>query len=357
MTNQFKRNFILNTIFYSITAILFFLMIRFLLVYLFPVIIGIVVTIIVQKPACFISDKVKIKKGYCALVLVILSYALIIGLCSFLIIKGGYYISGLFNESSGIINSVNDAVKKLSLRINEIVDTLPSWVSGFLENTVSKIAAGLSGYISDFAKNTAKATPMFLTGSIVTIIASCYIARDFEGFKASLKSILSRRILDAYYVTKRLFKENVSKLIAGYLKILLITFFELLIGLFILKIKPAILLAAIIALLDLLPILGTGTVLIPWGIFEMVSKNYQLGFSLIILYLTITIIRNVIEPKIIGKQIGLHPLIALIAVFLGLRLFGFIGVFILPLTFMLIYRMYEAGVFEILFSNKNRPLI
>ena len=133
---------------------------------------------------------------------------------------------------------------------------------------------------------------------------------------------------------------------------MVITFIELLIGLFILRIDYALLLSAVIALLDMLPIIGTGTVLVPWSIYEFISGDLYIGVGLLILYLIITVFRNIIEPRIIGKQMGLHPLIALISVFIGLKLMGFIGIFLLPLTVMLLYKMYDKGVFDILFSNK-----
>ncbi len=352
MTNRTKINFILNTIFYSFVVFLLYLAARFLLAYLFPVIIGIAVTVLVQKPSRKISELTRIKKRYCALCLVILSYAAIIALIGFGIYKGGIYLSEVFGAESSIIKGFSEVVSKMSRGLEDFSGKMPKGLGGIVNSIIDGISKSISGYISDFAKGTAASFPMFFTGSIVTIIASCYIARDFDGFKESLKSVLSKKILKAYRITADLFKDNVFKIIIGYGKLLVITFMELLIGLFILRIDYALLLSAVIALLDMLPIIGTGTVLVPWSIYEFISGDLYIGVGLLILYLIITVFRNIIEPRIIGKQMGLHPLIALISVFIGLKLMGFIGIFLLPLTVMLLYKMYDKGVFDILFSNK-----
>ncbi len=353
MTNRVKINFILNTIFYSTVIVLLYLAGRFLLAYLFPVIIGIIVTVLVQRPARVISSRIRIKKGYCALVLVLLSYAAIISLAIIGLYKGGIYLTEVFGSNSEIFKKLSDTFSEFGNSLNSYAERLPEGMRSLISGIFEKVSEGIGGYISGLAKSTATYFPMFFTGTIVTIVASCYIARDFDGFRESLKSVLSERIMLAYRMTAELFKENVLKIILGYLKLLVITFIELLLGLLILRIDHAIMLALLIAFLDMLPIIGTGTVLIPWGIFEIVNNNIYIGAGLIILYLFITIIRNVVEPKIIGKQIGLHPLIALISVFIGLKLMGFIGIFILPLTVMLLYKMYDKGVFEILLSNKK----
>ena len=351
MTNRTKINFILNTIFYSAVIFLLYLSGRFLLAYLFPVIIGILVTVLVQRPSRKISEITHIKKRYCALLLVILSYTVIIALIGFGLYKGGIYVSEVFGADSPIMQELSEVLASLGSGLEEFSNKMPKAFSGFISEIIDGVSKSISGYISDFAKGTAASFPMFFTGSIVTIIASCYIARDFDGFKESVKSVLSNKILKAYRITVDIFKDNVFKLIIGYGKLLVITFLELLIGLMILRVDYPVLLSVIIAFLDMLPIIGTGTVLIPWSIYEIISGNIYIGIGIIILYIIITVLRNIIEPKIIGKQIGLHPLIALISVFIGLKLLGFVGIFLLPLTIMLLYKMYDKGVFDILFSN------
>ncbi|MDZ5016645.1 AI-2E family transporter, partial [Clostridium perfringens] len=137
------------------------------------------------------------------------------------------------------------------------------------------------------------------------------------------------------------------KLIKAYAIIISITFIELSIGLSILKVESAITIAALIALVDILPVLGTGGVVIPWVIIEAVKGNFGLAIGLAILYVTITVIRNILEPKIVGQQVGLHPLVMLVCMFMGARIFGFLGLFILPFIVIILKNLNDSGKIHI----------
>ena len=107
---------------------------------------------------------------------------------------------------------------------------------------------------------------------------------------------------------------------------------ELFVGLLLLRVPYAFLLALLIAVVDILPVLGTGTIVIPWGIITLILGNFPLGIGLLILYAIITVVRQSLEPRVVGHQIGLHPLITLISMFVGVSLFGFLGLFGLPIA-------------------------
>ena len=118
-----------------------------------------------------------------------------------------------------------------------------------------------------------------------------------------------------------------------------ITFIELALGFAFLGIPHGIFLAALIAVVDILPVLGTGTVLVPWGFITLFLGDYGLGIGILLLYLVITIVRNTIEPKLVGKQIGLHPVVTFAGMLLGLKYFGFLGMFGIPLFLAFLYRL------------------
>ena len=136
---------------------------------------------------------------------------------------------------------------------------------------------------------------------------------------------------------------SVFKLIKGYAILMLMTFLELLAGFLILRVKYALLLSLLIAVVDILPVLGTGTVLIPWGIAGLILKNTALGIGILVLYAVITVIRNFAEPKIIGKQIGINPLFTLLSMFIGIKLLGFAGVIIFPTALIVTVKYYSEG--------------
>ncbi len=353
MTKNYKINFLINFAFYSVCILLVYFVFKFFSVYLFPFIIGLFITIAVQKPAKILSQKFKAKKGHCALFLVILFYILSSLAITLLVFLIGKYFSDIFKGENSLVEEVNSLLNSLSTEIVSLLEKLPVDFKDKILSTTDNILAATAGFVSSYLTKTAKAAPMFFTSTVVTVIASCYIAKDFERFKESILSVLPAKYIIAISEINLLLKEKILKIILGYGKILIITFLELLIGLFLFKVPNAMIIALIISILDLLPVLGTGTILVPWSIVSFFSSKFYLGIGLIVLYVIIQIVRNAIEPKIIGKQIGLHPLIALISVFIGLKVIGVLGIFLAPLTVILVYGMFERGIFQIIFSKSE----
>ena len=120
--------------------------------------------------------------------------------------------------------------------------------------------------------------------------------------------------------------------IRSYSLLFLITFGELCLGLFIFGIPYPVLIALGIAIFDILPVLGTGGILLPWAAVLLIMKEHGLAFGVVLLYLIILVVRNMLEPRIVGKQIGLHPLATLAALFLGLKLLGLVGLVAFPVA-------------------------
>ena len=118
----------------------------------------------------------------------------------------------------------------------------------------------------------------------------------------------------------------------SYSLLFLITFGELCLGLLIMGIPYPVLIGLGIAVFDILPVLGTGGILLPWAAILLIMKNHGLAFGILLLYLVILVVRNMLEPRIVGKQIGLHPLATLAALFLGLKLLGLAGLIIFPVA-------------------------
>ena len=111
----------------------------------------------------------------------------------------------------------------------------------------------------------------------------------------------------------------------------------------ILCIPNAIVIAFLITIFDILPVLGTGGIVIPWAIFLFIDGQVTLGFGLLMLYVIVTIVRNVIEPRIVGGQIGLHPVVTLFAMYVGVQLIGFFGLFIAPMSLAILKSLHDTG--------------
>ena len=168
------------------------------------------------------------------------------------------------------------------------------------------------------------------------MISSFFFTVDYENILSLAKRLLPKRTVDLLCRLRgRVFKVA-GKYLRSYALILLITFGELSLGLVLLGVDNAVLIAFCIALFDILPVAGTGGIMIPWAILSLIGGDWGFAVGLVVIWAVITIVRNIIEPKIVGRQVGLHPLLALIAMFVGTKLFGLVGLFLLPLTLAIV---------------------
>ncbi len=110
-----------------------------------------------------------------------------------------------------------------------------------------------------------------------------------------------------------------------------------------LRVPMAIPTAFLISFADFLPLIGTGGILVPWIIFELIRRNYYFAVALIIVYAIISLVRNIAEPKIVGAQVGLHPLVTIMGMYIGMKLFGFIGIFIAPMIILVAKQLNDTG--------------
>ena len=243
-------------------------------------------------------------------------------------------------SSEGIISSagsIMDWIFKLTskipfLRNVGMIDGAEEMLSQFIRNTLVRIGESLTAFLGSIIKS---APSTFIT-VIIALIACFYFSMDYERIISSVVSLFPPAVSNRIAPLKQKLKKIGKGYLRAYIIIFFITFAEIFIGLLILGRDYAFFLALLIAAIDVLPLFGTGIVLVPWGIFMIIGKNYFVGFGLLILYALVTIIRQFIEPHFLGESLGIHPLLSLFCVFAGLKLFGFMGVILSPLAALLI---------------------
>lgn len=345
MDYEAKKVFLINCLFLLMVGGIVFVISRFMLAYLLPFVIGVILAFLMQKPARFLAPRLHLKNGTCAALLVILSYLLLLSAGVFIIIRIALSAGGLMEQLVKYFITFSDfaesAYDNIAARINRLPNGVFKTLDSMLKNAKDNITMGISSFFSSAATATAKNMPAFLVSSIVTIVASCYIAKDFELFIRFFKNFLSDRTYKTVVKIKNILTESVLKFVWGYFWIMCITFIELLFGFLLLRVKNAALIAGIVAVIDLLPVLGTGTVLIPWAVFSVISGDIAFGMGIAVLYLIITVIRNFAEPRIIGRQMGINPLFSLLTMFVGLRVFGILGMILVPVAFIVVIDYYK----------------
>lgn len=246
--------------------------------------------------------------------------------------------------------------------ISPLLDDGIHWMSSFIESfTVFEfddIAQQLSSALMTIVSNGSSALINILTDVTVSlpslilsfffsIISSFFICLDYRRIIRFIMLQLNDKQREVVVTIRQFMKGTVSGFFIGYAKIMLITFIELAIGFSILRIENGITIAFMIAIFDILPVLGTGGIMLPWAVFCLLSNQLGVAIGLFVVYIIITVIRNILEPRIVGKQIGLHPLLMLISMYFGISLFGFLGLFLLPITILIVKELNEKGIIRL----------
>lgn len=356
MTVERKRAFLINTAFAALILAIVFLAIKYVIGWIAPFIIGMVVAAILQKPIRWLSRKTHIKSKICAVLCV---FFILTGLCFVLFLLGQKIVT----ELSGLLNYIpkfaNDywpiILSNISTKFSNILNTLPVDMANQVRESVNHFSGSMTTHLVEFATSTgteiatltASKLPGLLVNMIITIVACCFISADFETIRDFLMRQLSPRWAGIVSEAKNFFTTSIAKLLKAYLILMTLTFLELAVFLTIFGVDYSISLAALIAVIDILPVLGVGTVLIPWALVTLVLGNWTLALCLALLYVGITIIRQALEPKIVGEQIGLHPVVTLFFMYLGLQFIGFLGMFLFPLTIIILKKLQDNDLIHI----------
>lgn len=360
MDTEKKREFIINFAYYGILCGIVVLFLKFGMPLLAPFVIGFVIAYIVKKPARWLARRFKINRKISGMLMVLLFYCTIGLLISLLGVKIVSTVKDLMldlpwlytSKVEPFLNQLFDNAENTVIQMDQTLmfalEELERQFVQSLGNMVSSLSVGVVSQISDIASS----LPGLFVKMLLMIISSFFIAADFEKIVGFCVRQMGEK---AEHVCRQVEEYIVGTLfvcIRSYIIIMMLTFVELSIGLSILKVDNAMVIAAIIAIFDILPVLGTGGIIIPWAVISLIQGNIFLGCGLLILYVAITIIRNIVEPKIVGSQLGLHPVVTLASMFVGLQVFGGLGLFGMPITLSLLKHLNDNGTIHILRNEK-----
>ncbi|HOJ10581.1 MAG TPA: sporulation integral membrane protein YtvI [Clostridiales bacterium] len=317
-------------------------------VYITPFIIAFVIASIIEPIIRFFMRRAKMPRKVAApivLTFFIVSFGLIITL---IIVR---LIDEMKSVATVLPKIVPDIYAYLNMLLNKGIDIfewLPPEITDNIGNLVAKLSESLSNILNSIIKGayiTAVSIPEALVFTVITIVSTYFMSSDRE----RISKFFSSQFPEKWINKGKSIIENMFSALIGYIKaqliLMMITFTELFIGFTLIRVRYSLLLAFIISFLDALPILGTGGFLTPWAIYSFLTGNIRLGISLLILYGVVLIVRQSIEPRILGQQIGVYPLVTLIAMYSGLKLFGFIG-FILGPILVLMFKNILSGILK-----------
>lgn len=367
-----KKRFIINTIYIALVMFLFYAFFKYALGLFLPFLFAMFLAYILQKPVNLICKKTHLKKGWVSVFFVLICFTALVGVVA--------------TAFAWLVGEIVDFINILLLKLDDIpafmaeVEQMVCNVLSFLPRETQLSAASavsekllsfldspssmsgsfdLSSFVGPLKGvwDTAKQVPVTLVAFLVSIISCCFMTTDFDTLRNVILSLFPKQSREKVVRAKRLLFPSLGKMAKAYGLIILITFSELCFGMYLMKLFGIFdsnyipIIAIIIAIIDIIPVLGTGTVVIPWAVYSLITGNTALAIALFAMYICITVIRQIIEPKLVAGQLGLPSFATLMAMYIGSQLFGFIGLFLLPITLVMVKLLNDEGIIHVFHND------
>lgn len=370
-----RKNFIINTVYIALVLLLFYIFMKYAFGLFFPFLCALLAAKFLQRPVNFICRKTPVKRGLASSVMVLLLVFIIIGIFGAVILRVVAELKDFFNYLMIQLEDVPSFIKSVETSIAHGLSFLPDKLENAITGFASEKLAILlnspdrpQGGSFDFAMlstpllgvwKTAKQIPSVLVAIVIAIVACCFMTSDYKTVRNVILSLFKTDTREKILKAKGLISPALRKMAKAYGLILTITFCELALGLFLLKLIGIykggyiLIIALITAIVDIIPILGTGTILVPWAFYNLIVGDYSLAIGIFIMYVCITVIRQIIEPKLVAGQLGLPAFATIIAMFVGTKIFGFVGLFLLPITLVMVKLLNDEGIIHIFHKVEN----
>lgn len=340
-----------------IVSILYFLF--KLAIFYMPFLIAFIISLIIEPVIKFCMKKMKISRKTSSIFIFLIFSFVFIGSITWGIIA-------LFSESSNLLQSLNQYVEKIYSLFQNITNKfdfnklhVSSDIVKVLQDSTGGLLNSVTNVIRNFLVNLLEfitSMPIILIYIFITIMALYLICVDKVYILDQLEHHLPKKWVNKLVKHIR----ELTKTLGGYLKaevfLVVISFFISLVGLYLLKfmkfkIEYPLLMALFIGFVDALPILGSGTVMIPWAIISSLDGDIRLGIAIVILYIIMSIIRQFLEPKFVSKNIGTHPIFTLIAMYTGFKFLGILGMLIGPIILIVVKNVFATFIDEGVFKS------
>jgi len=336
----------------------------FLCIYYWPFMIGILIAIALERVINFLAKKTKISKKAIGTLMVIIFY-LILGMITYLL------VFTLIREVISISSSLPEIYKEIKMGYDEIYiqiqilisrtpDTISSSIYGMGLELLNKIVKTSTQFLNQFL-SFVMFIPQLMIYAIITFLATLFLVTERRAIRSVAGELFPEAMLAKMSKVVSMTFSSLGKYLRAQLILITITFTELFIAFVVIGQPYPLTMALIVAAVDALPILGTGTILVPWAIYSGITGNLSFGVALFVIYLIVVIVRQLIEPKIVSKNIGVHQFITLLAMYTGFKIFGLLGLIIGPVVMVILKNvfstMFEVGYFKNLFKYKEENKI
>ncbi len=331
----------------AVAALFVFFVMPYALEYLLPFIVAGVISVVIAPVTDFMTERLHIPRKISTIVSVLIVLAAI-GLFVFnLVYQAVYFLQDFALKVPEMLDRefiLPEWVNKINAYIIRFPEPMQDFASSIKDNfitNISKIIQPATTATIKLARSIAAKMPTILIFTVVTIMATYFINYDKKRLVDFANKHISASAMNRIKKIKNGLYEALGAYVRAQLIMMCIMFTFLLTAFWILGVKSPLFVAFITAIVDAIPILGTGTVLVPWAIVSLVTGNFARGIGLVIVYVCALFIRQFTEPKIVSSQIGLHPLITLMSMYAGLLTIGVFGMIIGPIITIVIVKAIE----------------
>lgn len=354
--NQSVRTYvkvILNLLTALVTVFLCLFLLPRCIFFFMPFIIGWIISLIAAPVVRFFEEKLKVRRKGASVIVIVAVLAAVILLVyavgAKLVREGVNFV----NELPALWESVMEEFDQVGENLQGVYDRLPEDVQNTLDDLSDNMGEYFDGIVGSVGTptfeavgNVAKQLPDIFLGVIMCILSAYFFVADKSYMADAMKKYVPDALLYRYDLIRRSFRNVVGGYFKAQLKIECWVYILLAIGLLALHVRYAFLVALGIAFLDLLPVFGTGTVMIPWAVIEILGKDYKMAVGLLIVWCVGQLVRQMIQPKIVGDSMGMDAIPTLFLLFIGYKAAGVVGMILSVPIGIIVINLYEEGVFD-----------
>lgn len=349
-----QLRFLLHVAYGAVLVILIWFGVRYVLVWLLPFVIALGLSALAEPAIDFCRRKMRLRRSFTAAVLTLALLGVLTALVSILLVqllRQAYaFLSGLPQQ----LEHLPEILEALQARFDRFCAACPEILRERLESFLHEISTPLtslfqhfSTWCLDFVTEVLGKIPQLFLFCLTTILALFFTASSYPAVMAFFRRQLPPQNLETARGVKSNLFSTLGLWLRAELTLLFITFAQLLLGFFLLHEPYALLLSFVICLIDALPILGTGTVLLPWAIGCFLLDRVPRGIALAALYVSVTLVRSIMEPRIMAAQVGLPPLVALVALYVGFCVMGVRGMLLFPVALLFVKQLHDGGYLKL----------
>lgn len=318
-----------------------------------PFILGWLISLIAFPVVRFFEEKLKVKRKAMTAVVIVAVLAAVVLLVYLLIVKLVREGVNFINELPDIWNTILAELNKVGANLQGVYDRMPADMQDTVDNIILEMGNYMSSMMGkielpsfEVVGNVAKQIPDIFLGVVMCLLSAYFFVADKGYMAAAAEKYIPASVRYHFDLIRRSFRNAVGGYFRAQFKIECWVYILLVIGLMILGVDYAFLVAFGIAVLDFLPVFGTGTVMVPWAIIELLSENYRMMFGLIAIWLIGQLVRQVIQPKIVGDSIGMDAIPTLFLLYIGYRVAGVLGMILAVPIGIILVNLYEEGAFD-----------